>query len=159
MLRLLQQQPWWITLVLAHTASAGEQKPIELSEVPEAIRAIVQDKLPDIRLVSANTETELDGGYLYEIQGLLPDGRKVEFDIYPDHRIQEIEIEFTHDMVPGAVFEAIKRKLPGFEPDFVEASHSRSLKVVRYEFVGKLGDKELDIDVSADGRTIEVADR
>ncbi|WP_089728938.1 hypothetical protein [Candidatus Thiosymbion oneisti] len=41
----------------------------------------------------------------------------------------------------------------------IEASHSRSLKAVRYEFVGKPGDKKLDINVSADGRTIEVADR
>jgi len=31
--------------------------------------------------------------------------------------------------------------------------------VVSYEFVGKLGGKELDINVSADGRTIEVADQ
>jgi len=62
-------------------------------------------------------------------------------------------------MVPGAVLKAIERKLPGFEPDFIEVSHSRSLKVVRYEFVGKLGDKKLDIDVSADGCTIEVADQ
>jgi len=159
MLRLLQQLSWWVALVMVPVALAGEQKPIKLSVVPEAIRAIARDKLPDIRLVSANTETEPDGGYLYEIQGLLPDGRKVELDIYPDQRIQEIEIEFRHDMVPGAVLKAVERKLPGFEPDFIEASHSRSLKVVRYEFVGKLGDNELDIDVSADGRTIEVADR
>lgn len=83
----------------------------------------------------------------------------MELDIYPDQRIQEIEIEFRYDMVPGAVLKVVERKLPGCEPDFIEASYSRSLKVVRYEFVGKLGDNELDIDVSADGRTIEVADR
>jgi len=62
-------------------------------------------------------------------------------------------------MVPGAVLKAIERKLSGFEPTFIEASHSRSLKVVRYEFVGKLGDTELDLDVSADDSHIEVADR
>jgi len=87
MLRLLQQLSWWVALVMAPVALAGEQKPIELSVVPEAIRAIARDKLPDIRLVSANTETEPDGGYLYEIQGLLPNGCKVELDIYPDQRI------------------------------------------------------------------------
>ncbi len=157
--RRLQRLSWWIALILAHAAAAGEQKPIELSAVPDAILAVTREKLPDTRLVSANTETEVNGEYLYEIQGLLPDGRKVEFDIYPDQRIQEIEIEFTRDMVPGAVLKAIERKLPGFEPEFIEASHSRSLKVVRYEFVGKLGDNELDIDVSADGRNIEVADQ
>ena len=62
-------------------------------------------------------------------------------------------------MVPGAVMKAIEEELPGFEPTFIEASHSRSLKVVGYEFVGKMGDGEFDIEVSADGRRIVVADR
>jgi len=62
MLRLLQQLSWWVALAMAPVALAGEQKPIELSVVPEAIRAITRDKLPDIRLVSANTETDPDGG-------------------------------------------------------------------------------------------------
>jgi len=39
----------------------GEQKLIKLSVVPDAILAITRGKLPDIRLVSANTETEAIG--------------------------------------------------------------------------------------------------
>ena len=61
-------------------------------------------------------------------------------------------------MVPGAVIIAIEKKLPGFKPTYIEASHSASMKVMRYEFVGKLGDQSIDIDVSADGRRIEIAD-
>ena len=69
---------------MAPATLAGEQTPIALSEVPETIRDIARGELPDTRLISANTETEAGGGYLYEIQGLLPSGRKVEFDIYPE---------------------------------------------------------------------------
>ena len=49
--------------------------------------------------------------------------------------------------------------MPGFTPSFIEASHSASKKVVGYEFVGELGGKQLDIEVSADGRRIEIADQ
>jgi len=57
----LQQLSWWIALILAHAAAAGEQKLIELSAVPDTILAITREKLPDTRLVSANTETEAIG--------------------------------------------------------------------------------------------------
>ena len=96
---------------------------------------------------------------MYEIQGVLHDGRKVELDIAPDQSIAEIEVEFREDQVPRAVLKAIEAKLPGYRVSFIEASHTAEFKVVGYEFVGTLGGTEMDIEVSADGRWIEVADR
>jgi hypothetical protein len=112
-----------------------------------------------VTFVSANTETETDGYMVYEIQGTFEDGRKVEFDIEPEGRIDEVEIEFSPDMLPGAVTKAIEAKLPGFTPTFIEASHSASLKVIRYELVGTLNGATMDIEVSPDGRHIEVSDQ
>lgn len=109
-------------------------------------------------LVSANTETEDDGAVVYEIQATVQGGRKVEIDITPDGAVDEIEIEFRLEDVPGAVLNAIESKLPGFRAEFIEASHSSAMKVVGYEFVGMLGAEKMDIEVSADGRTITVAD-
>ena len=176
-----------LALVLTATARAGVEKAIDLTEVPEAILELARSKLrdpriltantqtdPDVspevvqvaltnltraRLVSANTETEDDGSFVYEIQGVLHDGRRVEVDIEPEGAVLEVEVEFRKDQVPGAVLEAIERKLPGFEPVFIEASHSASFKVVAYEFVGNFGGAEIDIEVSADGRRIEIGDR
>ncbi|WP_424986105.1 hypothetical protein [Microbulbifer sp. S227A] len=112
-----------------------------------------------VSLAGANTETEADGSFVYEIQGTTDDGRKVEIDIAPDGQVQEIEIEFTREDVPGAVLMAVARKLPDFVPRFIEASHSPSLQVIGYEFVGTLGEAQLDIEVSADGRHIAVSDQ
>ncbi|NJN46066.1 MAG: hypothetical protein HC808_05825 [Candidatus Competibacteraceae bacterium] len=137
---------------------AGEEKTITLDQVPKPILDTINEKLPDSKVVSANTETEIDGSFVYEIQGVLEDGRKFEFDAYENGEIQEIEIEFAEDMVPKAVMNAIEQKLPGFKPTYIEASHSASLKVVRYEFVGEMGNETIDINVSADGRRIEIAD-
>ena len=146
-------------LLLASLAIAGEEKPVELDKVPANIVEVAKELIPDVELVSANTETEDDGSFVYEIQGKLKDGRKVEFDIDPNGRVEEIEIEFRVEDVPVAVLNAIEKKLPGFKPEFIEASHSRSMQVVGYEFVGTLGENKMDIEVSADGRRIVVADQ
>ena len=97
-------------------------------------------------------------GTAFTYQGVLKDGRKVEVDIQEDGKVLEIEVEFTIDMVPGAVIKAIEEKYPGFEPTFIEASHSKSKKVRGYEFEGTQNGIKLDLEVSADGRKIIEAD-
>ena len=138
---------------------AGVEKPIELTAVPSMILDQAKAKFPEAVYHSANTETEPDGSFVYEIQGFFKDGQKFEYDVYPNGDIQEIEVEFPNNMVPGAVMKAIKKKMPGFIPTYIEASHSASMKVVGYEFVGHIGGNEIDIDVSADGSRIEIADK
>ncbi|WP_153768669.1 PepSY domain-containing protein [Labrenzia sp. CE80] len=120
---------------------------------------VVYELLGEVTIASANTETEEDGSFVYEIQGTFVDGRKVEVDIDPNGKVHEIEIEFEIEDVPGAVRNAIEKQLPGFKPSFIEASHSQSMKVVNYEFVGMMGDAKMDIEASADGRRIVVADQ
>ena len=177
-----------LAAAVSGTAMAGEEKPVELSEVPADVMEVAKaglaelklatanpasvvvdvdddsmvlayEALGEVELVSANTETETDGSYIYEIQGTVADGRRVEIDIEPDGDVEEIEIEFKVEDVPGAVMNAIAEKLPEFQPEFIEASHSPSMHVIGYEFVGNVGDNKMDIEVSADGRTIVVADQ
>ena len=142
---------------LSLAAIAGEEKQIAFEDLPESIIKSATDLLPNATFTSANTEQE-DGETTYELQGKLNDGRNVEVDVLANGKIEEFEVEFSQDLVPGAVLKAIERKMPGFTPTYIEASHSASKKVVKYEFVGKLGDQDMDINVSADGRRIEVAD-
>mgnify|MGYP003656840987 CR=1 FL=1 len=130
-------------------ATAGEEVRIDLQAVPADIMEKARVLMPEATYKSANTEAEVDG-LVYEIQGLLADGRKLE--------VEEIEVEFTHDLVPGAVLNAVKAAYPDLVVTFIEASHSESKKVVGYEFVGQQNGKQIDLDVSADGRSIVVAD-
>ncbi len=138
---------------------AGLEKPIQLSDIPQAILKAAQEKFPDAIYKSSNTEFEEEGTFVYEIQGTLKDGRQFEYDVYPTGDIQEIEVEFPDYMVPGAVLKAIQRQMPGFRPTYIEASHSASMKVVGYEFVGLYSGETIDINVSADGNTIEISDK
>jgi len=138
---------------------AGEEKVIPLEQVPAEHRKTTQDLFPDATFSSADIETEEDGTRIYELQGRMPDGREVEVDLRENGEIEEYEIEFTQDQVPGAVMLAVSKKVPGFSPTYIEASHSHSGKVTKYEMEGTLGDQALDIEVSADGRKIEIADK
>jgi hypothetical protein len=149
------------TLFVAGTqpAYAGTEKKIELSEVPETVMKVLKKRFKTATLLTANTETEEDGSVVYEIQGTLSDGQLAEFDLYPDGKIEEIEVIFPVEMVPGAVLKAIEKKIVGFTPSKIEATYSASMKVVGYEFEGTLNGQKIDLEVSADGRTITVADQ
>lgn len=179
-----------ITVALCGTAGlAGEEKPVDLADIPAEVMdvakanledlrlaqdapgpvddgsviddniVIVYEELGEVQLVSANTETEADGSFVYELQGTVQGGRKIEIDIDPDANVEEIEIEFEIEDVPGAVLKSVETRMPGFIPEFIEASHSPSMQVVGYEFVGTQGENALDIEVSADGRNITIADQ
>lgn len=138
---------------------AGEETIISFDKVPEEILNQAQQLLPEAHFKTANIETEEDGTRVYEIQGILADGRKVEVDVLENGEIEEFEVEYTRDLVPGAVLKAIEKRMPGFIITYIEASYSASKKVIKYEFVGTLAGKQLDLEVSASGRIIELADK
>jgi hypothetical protein len=140
-------------------AFAGTEKEISLSELPEAVMKVLKKRFEKATFQTANTETEEDGSVVYEIQGRLSDGHFAEFDLFPDGKIEEIEVIFPIEMVPGAIMKAIEKKMAGFVPTKIEATHSESMKVVGYEFEGTLNGQKLDLEVSADGRTITIADQ
>lgn len=145
-------------LLATGSAGAGEQVTVALSQVPAALLQAARAAMPQAEFTSANTESEAGGPLVYELQGRTADGRKLEVDVFESGEIEEIEVEFTRDLVPGAVLLAVERAYPGFVPEFIEASHSAAKKVVQYEFVGRAGGRQLDLDVSADGRQVRLAD-
>ena len=151
----------WIYTCLAFfplLAFGGEEVAVPMHMLPPIIIHVAHQVQPDVIFHGAQIETEEDGTEVYEVLGKRLDGKRVEVDILKNGDIQEYELEFTEAQVPGAVLMAIQKKLPGFQPSYIEASHSASGKVMRYEFEGTLGGQSIDIEVSASGRTIEVAD-
>ena len=140
-------------------AFGGEEVVVPMHMLPPIIIHVANQAQPNAVFHRAQIETEEDGTEVYEILGKLSNGKRVEVDILKNGAIQEYELEFTEAQVPGAVLMAIQKKLPGFQPSYIEASHSASGKVMRYEFEGTLGDQRIDIEVSASGRKIEVADK
>lgn len=138
------------------SALAAEETKIALKDVPGAARRIFEQKAEGITLTEANTEVE-DGKTIYELRGKDSRGRRVEVDVTEDGECQEVEREITLEEVPEAVRAALKDepKLKGFEPAFIESSE-RAAKAMFYEFSGKAGDKQVEVEVSADGTSVKV---
>jgi hypothetical protein len=158
-MRLFVIASFTLFLVGAQPALAGTEEEVALSEVPEKVMRVLKKRFETVSLLTANTETEEDGSVVYEIQGKLSDGHLAEFDIFPNGKIEEVEVIFPIEMVPVAIMKAIEKKMAGFVPSKIEATHSASMKVVGYEFEGTLKGRKIDLEVSADGRTITVADQ
>ncbi len=164
--KLATYSAFLLALFFAIPVFAGQEKKISLDEVPAALmekakEIVAQEqkfKQEEIQITNAQIETEDDGKKTYEIQGSFASGRKIEVDLFENGEVEEYEIEFNKQDVPMAVLKGIERKIPGFEPTFIEASHSPSGKVLKYEFEGTVNGNHMDIEVSADGRRIEVAD-
>lgn len=174
-------------MMLPLAVSAGVEKPIALSELPDRVAKAIEQRFPNIMLLSANTEIELNGDKVYEVRGQIPAGqfldgeysplledddplidftpdppkgiRRVEFDLTPEGDFEEIEIEFSPDLLPGAVRQALQLAYPGFVPIFIEASYSDSMQVVGYELEGHFQGQKLDVELSPSGKDIRIADQ
>lgn len=156
--------------------SAGEEKPVEMSAVPAAVRAAAEKAAAGVEFSKAMMEME-HGQKVYELQGM-KDGKKVEVDVMEDGRVDEIETEIMMDAVPAEVSAVLKKRVPDFKPKFIEKSE-RPMKAegsdaagsdaaaagsdaaaggseseVYYEFEGQEGEMACDVEVSADGKKV-----
>jgi hypothetical protein len=113
--------------------------------------------LPQVKWTEA-TETVEDGKTTYEVSGTdLKDRESNAFfnsdgqaTIHTDQELSE---------VPGVVSDALKAKLPTFQPERVQ-SVTENGKLVAYLFVRSEGtdDEEMEVTVSVDGKTVTVGD-
>jgi hypothetical protein len=136
-------------------ASADEQK-VKLADVPAVVRQAAAKAVPDAKWTEATTEAE-DGETTFEIIGEKPGGRAVSVGVSEAGKVLEIENEIPLKEVPRLITDACKAKYPKFQPSDAETV-SKDGKIVAYELSGKLGQKEVDIRVSADGKTVELDD-
>lgn len=76
-----------------------------------------------------------------------------EVDIPTFGQIGEIEDEIQQSEVPQPVMQALQRWMPGFRPTKMERSErpvpgDHGATFVAYEFEGKHGDVEVDVEVA-----------
>lgn len=147
-----------VATLCSASAWAGVEQSIALSSVPTDVMAVARATLPNAKFHSANTETEDDGQMVYEIQGTTAEGGALEIDVTTAAEVEEIELVFSEALVPEAVLIAVRNRYPGIQFELIEASLSASKKVTGYEFVGQVDGVAVDLDVSADGRSIRESD-
>ena len=134
----------------------GEDEEVGLEAVPVAARRAAGRAVPDAKWAKAWKVAE-PGPASYELSGSDASGDDVGVTVTAAGEVTEVEHEIELTRVPKVVRAALRAKLPKFKPQ--EAlSVRRAGQIVGYTFEGKQGAEELDIFVSADGKTVEEED-
>jgi hypothetical protein len=143
------------TCIVSAPLAQAEEK-IRISDLPAVVKKSV-DKLDlGVKWTEASKDTE-DGDTTYAVIGKSKDGREVSVELSEKGKVIEIDIELPLKLVPKKVTDACQAKYPKFKPDEANAVYVDD-KVVAYDLLGELGDKDVEIRVSADGSKVEITD-
>jgi uncharacterized membrane protein YkoI len=144
-------------LLLAVVVMADDKdKKIKLEDAPQAVRDAIEGRFPGAKVSSIEKETE-DGKVVFDVE-LKHKGRKYEMDIQEDGTILEIEKEIKLKDVPEAVLKAVKDKYPKATiQEVMEVNKVKDKKETpdHYEITIKVGEKEMEITVSLDGKDVK----
>jgi hypothetical protein len=129
---------------------------LSVTDLPANVVEVLRT-LPQVKWTDATEKVE-DGKTTYEVSG--SDLRDRESNVFftSDDQVT-IYTDQERSEVPGVVSDALKAKLPTFQPERVQ-SVTENGKLVAYLFVrseGTDGD-EMEVKVSADGKTVTVSD-
>jgi hypothetical protein len=139
---------------------ASGSKSLTMKEVPAYIRHSAEAALGSVTKSFSISSAQLDLDdvlAIYEIEARTEDGRRVEVDVEPSGRIEEIEVEVSRDEVPAVVMEAFTKTVSNFQPADGEVLYEKSLRPAKngllevwYEFSGKT----FDVEIRNDGQSI-----
>ena len=151
---------WFVIALLAGSLGLfsatvqGADEKIDLAKVPAVVKQAADHAAPGVTWTKATKEVE-DGKTIYELVGKDAKGREVEVEVTPQGKVIEVETHIPMSEVPATVTDAFKAKYPGQKVTDTEAV-SKDGKVVAYDFATKLKGKDVEVRVSADGKTFEV---
>lgn len=129
----------------------SDEGSVSMADVPVNVMmaAMAVAAAEGYEIQQVNTEVERDGRLNYEFGG---DG--FEIDITADEAmLDEVEVVIPLEELPEAVRNTLTQLLGDFQPTTVETS-TRPLGVVVYEFEGQLGERNVDIELSADAEVM-----
>ena len=132
---------------------------VPLAEVPGAVLAAARAVRPDFTPAEAETETR-DGRLYYDVEGTLPDGSEIEFDIMAQGegwQVVETQRDIAFAAAPEPVRAAVAARDPSIAPVRVIESRQADGLVI-YELFGPAsGDAEgTKIEVKFDGESAEL---
>jgi len=115
---------------------------VELSEVPEQVKAVIKAERPEFKMLEAQKELK-HGNTYFDIEGLDENGNEIEFDMLLDNgtwRIAEIQRDITLAQAPEAVAGLYNEKIGVAPARIIESDQGDG--VIIYEFYTVKGDKE-----------------
>jgi hypothetical protein len=116
-------------------ADLYEKKEVTVAEIPPAVIKMLAERYPGFEIKEAETESKNGNSYM-DIEGTLPDGKEIEFDLLLDKnewRIVEIQRDLSLNTTPRSVVDALFETAPDFTIDRIIESDQGG-GVIIYEF-------------------------
>ena len=141
---------------LSAPAFAQDENAVDMKDVPEAAMKMAMENAMGVTFDKAQVDDD-EGTKTYELSGKMASGMMLEVDVLADGTLEEVEEQIAMDAVPAEVTATLNKEMQGFVPSMIEKS-SRKDGLVVYEFEGKSADKEVDVEINADGTNYKMND-
>jgi uncharacterized membrane protein YkoI len=137
-------------LLLAVSVSRGED--VELSELPEAVRATILRETKGFELEDIDTDDD-DGKFVYEVEAESTDGRRTEFKVAVDGSLVRMGGEIRPQDMPAHIAEAVNKAIGDVVFFRIHKRISEDKKLT-YQIEADTEDTEISLHVGADGSII-----
>lgn len=152
-------QPAANDVTSAETVQTSIKLEVPVAKVPPEVMAVALDRVPDLKLASAESETR-GGRHYFDIGGTTADGAEIELDIMEEGglwRVVETQRDIAFNEAPRPVREAARGQAPSFAPTRIIESRQEDGLVI-YELYGPAGSnlQGRKVEVKWDGREASV---
>jgi len=128
-------------------------KDIELSQVPQVVRATIERELKDAEIDNLERDRD-DGKTVYDVKAATEDNKDIGLKIAADGTVIKEKRELEQKDLPAAVVEAVKKSVGDFYYDGIEKRFERGRRIV-YRIQGGKGDTEIEFKIAEDGTILD----
>lgn len=147
----------------APAETAAEAAAVEITEIdpavlPVEVRALAEGAVAGFTITEVLKKVR-DGRTYYDVEGELPDGSEIEFDILVTETGPEI-VETQRDLAWDAVPEAVRAAVPGVEPArVIESTQTDGTIIFELFAPGQPADPAIEVSLAADGTVAVLEER
>ncbi len=116
-------------------ADLHQKTSLPTNEIPEKVLKLIEQEVSGFKAQAAVTEFKNGMRYM-DVEGKLPDGREIEFDLMLENeqwKVVEVQQDINPDEAPESVLAALNKSYPAFKIDRVIESNQGD-GVIIYEF-------------------------
>lgn len=142
-----------LLIVALLMAGASRARDISLSEVPAAVRAVIERELGDAEIDDLERDKD-DGKIVYEIDAKSDNDNDIKLKIAEDGTVLELEREMDGDDLPAVILEAVKKSVGQMYIYEVE-KRVRKGRTSFYRIRGDNDDFDIELRVGEDGTIMD----
>jgi hypothetical protein len=150
----MKAMTWMVAAVLAGCAATGaadvQITDLTLEEIPAEVRALAHGAAEGFRISEVQKKIR-DGRTYYDVEGELPDGSELEFDILMTPAGPEI-VETQRDIAWADAPESVRAAAPGVAPArVIESTQTDGMVIYELFARGRPADPAIEIALRPDG--------